>query len=66
MTKVEEIQHAIETLPQEEFDRMREWFSQKDWEKWDAQVERDSKAGKLDFLFDEALMDAESGDTRPL
>jgi hypothetical protein len=39
---------------------------EKDWQTWDAQLERDSAAGKLDFLAEEALRDAESGNTRPL
>ncbi len=25
-----------------------------DWEKWDKQIEEDSKAGKLDFLIEQA------------
>ena len=54
MTKVEEIQAAIETLPEEEFARLRQWFSERDWEKWDGQVEEDSKSGKLSFLVGEA------------
>ena len=39
---------------------------ERDWEEWDAQIERDSKAGKLDFLINEARQDKESGNTRPL
>ncbi len=66
MTTVQEIETAIERLPNNQFSVIHDWIVEKDWEKWDAQVERDSKAGKLDFLVDEALMDAESGDTRPL
>ena len=66
MTTVQEIETAIEHLPSNQFSAIRDWIVERDWEKWDAQVESDSKAGKLDFLVDEALMDAESGDTSPL
>ena len=66
MTTVQEIERAIEKLPGDEFSTIRDWIVEKDWEKWDAQIERDSEAGKLDFLAEEALRDAESGNTRPL
>jgi hypothetical protein len=66
MTTVQEIEHAIERLPGDQFSAIHDWIVEKDWEKWDAQVERDSAAGKLDFLIDEALRDTESGNTRPL
>ncbi len=54
MTKVQEIQAAIESLPREEYVRLRQWFSERDWEQWDKQIEADSEAGKLDFLINEA------------
>lgn len=55
MANVDEIKTAIESLPENEFAQLREWFSEKDWEKWDRQIEKDSKSGKLDFLIEEAL-----------
>ncbi len=54
MTRVHEIQAAIESLPQEDYNRLRRWFSERDWEEWDKQIEADSKAGKLGFLTKEA------------
>lgn len=66
MTTVQEIEEAIEHLPSNQFSEIHDWIVEKDWEKWDAQIERDSNAGKLDFLVNEALRDAEAGDTRPL
>lgn len=66
MTTVQEIETAIEHLPGSQFSQIHDWIVEKDWETWDAQVESDSKAGKLDFLVDEALRDTESGATRPL
>jgi hypothetical protein len=54
MTKVDEIKEAIEALPEEEFARLRDWIAEKDWEKWDREIEEDSSSGKLDFLVEEA------------
>ncbi len=51
MVKVDEIKAAIETLPEEDYVQLRQWFSEKDWQKWDRQIETDAVAGKLDFLF---------------
>ena len=55
MSKVEQIKVAIENLPDKDFVKLRKWFSEKDWEKWDRQIEEDSKDGKLDFLTREAF-----------
>jgi hypothetical protein len=55
MSKVEELEKAIEALPDEEYVQLRQWFSEKDWHKWDQQIEEDSKSGKLNFLMQEAL-----------
>jgi hypothetical protein len=35
--------------------KLLHWFSEHDWETWDEKIEKDSAAGKLDFLIDEAL-----------
>lgn len=66
MSKVEEIEAAIESLPEEEYVRLRKWFSEKDWEKWDRQIEADSEAGKLDFLIREALDEKAKGKLKEL
>ena len=66
MTTVLEIERAIEQLPSDQFSKIHDWIVEKDWQTWDAQIERDSADGKLDFLVEEALRDTESGDTRPL
>lgn len=55
MSKVEEIQAAIESLPEKEYARLRRWFYEREWEKWDRQIEADSESGKLDFLIKEAF-----------
>ena len=54
MTRLEELELAIGSLPEEEFGELRRWLLERDWEKWDRQIEEDSAAGKLDFLLEEA------------
>lgn len=54
MSTVTEIKTAIEELPENDFVQLRQWFSEKDWQKWDKQIEMDSESGKLDFLIKEA------------
>lgn len=66
MSTVEEIETAIESLPKEEYARLREWFSERDWEKWDKQIEADSESEKLDFLVKEALDEKAKGDLKEL
>lgn len=66
MTKVQEIQAAIEALPREDYVRLRKWFSERDWEEWDKQIEADSKAEKLDFLIQEALDEKAKGRLKEL
>ena len=66
MTQVETIQSAIEALSVEEFARLRRWFEERDWERWDRQLERDAASGKLDFLIDEANQAAERNELREL
>lgn len=55
MTRLQKIQASIGELPLEDFVRLRQWVLEKDWERWDAEIERDSKSGKLDFLIQEAM-----------
>jgi hypothetical protein len=54
MSKVEEIKQAIDTLSEDDYVLLRQWFSEKDWQKWDAQIIADSGSWKLDFLLKEA------------
>ena len=53
--KIKELQIEIEALPDSDFQQLRQWFADKDWEKWDDQLETDVASGRLDFLLNEAL-----------
>jgi len=54
MDRVEEIEAAVSDLAPEEYQRFAEWFRAREQTRWDEQVDRDTLAGKLDFLFEEA------------
>ncbi len=54
MTRIEELEVAIDSLTSEEYNRLRRWFLDRDWQKWDREIEEDSEAGRLDFLVREA------------
>lgn len=47
---IDEVKIAIESLSEENYIELRQWFSEKDWQNWDAQIEEDSKSGELGFL----------------
>ncbi|OGW00254.1 MAG: hypothetical protein A3I04_06475 [Nitrospinae bacterium RIFCSPLOWO2_02_FULL_39_110] len=66
MLKIEEIEATIESLSEDEYARLREWFYERDWEKWDRQIEVDSESGKLDFLLREALDEKAKGNLKEL
>ncbi len=66
MKKLEKIIAEIESLKSEEFAQLSKWFSERDWEKWDREIERDSKKGKLDFLVKKAIEEKDKGTLKDL
>lgn len=54
MAQVEHIKAEIEALSEEDFAHLRKWFAERDWQRWDKQLEADVASGKLDFLLEEA------------
>jgi hypothetical protein len=50
MSRVEEIERQIVALSRGEFAQLRDWLIQEDAKVWDAQLEADVEAGKLDRL----------------
>ena len=61
MDRVEEIEAAIDSLRPEEFECILQWFREREQRRWDDQLDSDSAAGKLDFLFDEAESESAKG-----
>jgi hypothetical protein len=66
MSKVDKLKTEIERLPREEFTELVRWLSEKDWERWDKEIEADSEAGRLDFLMREALDEKAKGTLKDL
>jgi hypothetical protein len=66
MTKVQEIQAAIESLSQNEYDFLRRWFSERDWEQWDQEIETDSNKDLLDPLIKHAFEEKSKGRLKEL
>jgi hypothetical protein len=66
MTKLEAIEKAIAELSTEELAKLRAFPDELDADLWDAQIERDAKAGKLDKLEARALENLKAGRVRDL
>ena len=66
MTTAEDIEKAVEQLPQRDLARFRAWFEAFDAVQFDAAIERDIHAGKLDAHADEALAAHRAGRSRDL
>ncbi len=61
MTRIEDIEKAVERLSPEELARFRAWFETFDARLFDEKIERDAKAGKLDKLLAEARANHAAG-----
>lgn len=66
MAQIEHIQAEIEALSEEDFARLRKWFAERDWQRWDEQLEADVAAGKLDVLLEEAKAAKAQGNLQDL
>lgn len=55
MRKVEEIERQIRDLPPDELAELCQWIAELDAAAWDAQIEIDVRAGRLDALAEKAL-----------
>lgn len=54
MSTLGEIQQAILDLSKPDFETLSRWFSELEWDRWDAEIEQDSRRGRLEFLLKEA------------
>lgn len=61
MSTLLEIEQAIEKLPAPEQATLASWLAGREARGWDAQMDRDAEAGKLDFLFREAETERRDG-----
>lgn len=66
METVESIEKAVEQLGRDDLASFRKWFSTFEAAQWDAQIEQDIAAGKLDELATAAIEEFEAGKTKAL
>jgi hypothetical protein len=66
MSTVAEIQAEIERLTHAEQRELAQWFAEMQADAWDAQIEDDIHAGRLDHLIAQAEADIAAGRTKPL
>ena len=66
MTTAEDIERAVEQLAPQGLARFRAWYKAFDAQQFDAAIERDARAGKLDAHADEALAAHRAGRSREL
>lgn len=66
MISVEEIEKAVACLPSSDYARLRDWFTERDNDLWDKEIERDSQSGALDHILEEIKADIAAGRIKPL
>jgi hypothetical protein len=61
MSRVEQIEQAIQELTPEEFAQLARRVYALEQERWERQLDQDVSSGKLDFLLDEAHSERDAG-----
>jgi hypothetical protein len=64
VSKVEEIERAVEQLAPPDFARFAAWIDARHHAEWTQQLDREAAGGKLDFLFEEAEAERLEGQLR--
>jgi hypothetical protein len=66
MLTLDQIEAAILTLPSDEFQQLRQWVLDVDYQRWDEQLEQDIADGKLEALAEEAIAEFKAGHCREI
>ncbi|HSR09537.1 MAG TPA: hypothetical protein VLM42_20570 [Bryobacteraceae bacterium] len=61
MSRVEQIERAIQELSPEEFAQLAQYIRSLEQERWERQLDNEAASGKLDFLQNEVRKERESG-----
>ena len=64
--RLQNLETAVTQLSASELREFAAWFAEFDQEAWERQIEGDAKAGRLDFLREEALREKRAGRLRDL
>ena len=66
MEDIQSIEMAVQSLPPAELAKFRRWFAEFDAIAWDAQLEADAAAGKLESIVAEAIAEHQAGHAREI
>nr|WP_263011823.1 hypothetical protein [Laspinema sp. D3a] len=66
VSNLKEIEKAIISLSSNEFEQLKQWFFELDYQRWDEQIERDIADGHLEAFAEEAIAEFEAGHCREL
>lgn len=66
MSNLEQIETAILSLPSNEFEKLKRWFFDLDYQRWDEQLEQDIADGNLEAFAQEAIAEFEAGHCRKI
>jgi len=66
VSRIDQLKAEIDSLPSEEIAELFRWLSEKDWDRWDSEVDADSRNRKLDFLIEEARAEKAKGGLKDL
>ncbi|MCT7994103.1 hypothetical protein [Laspinema olomoucense] len=66
MSNLEEIEKAILSLSSNELEKLKQWFFDLDYQRWDEQIEQDIAEGHLEAFAQEAIAEFEAGHCREL
>lgn len=64
MTKLEDIEKAVAALAAEQLAEFRAWFDEYDAGRFDNDIERDARKGKLEGFAEQAIRDLREGRTK--
>lgn len=65
MNVLEDIEKEIESLPREDFLRLRDWVQRRFEDEWDREFAEDAASGRLDALAESALSENRAGSSTP-
>ena len=66
MSKLKQIETDILTLSAKDFEALKQWLADLDFEHWDRQIEQDIANGNLDAFAQEALAEFQAGHCQPI
>ena len=66
MSNLEQTKAAILSLPYNEFEKLKQWLLDLDYQRWDEQLEQDIAEGKLEAFAQEAIAEFETGHCREI